>query len=257
MKGIWCILFLISSIDDSKLISQTDPFNKNRTKGAVFKYEKIDFDNLFFTLYQRNPDTYSGGNGYFKIESKMILFIDSIGKVKNIVFKVFVFESYYTSDNPYEKVVYDKNRIYDTVKSEIRRVIYSTNGLWLPKLIDNKQVGSSIMISMKFKNSDLFHYVDDPDLRTYFEEVCKEDISINDANRHLEENICRNYIDSLKKKDISWRVSINKYNNKLTLQTSKTFIQEKKFDLAKVYLKELERRFPGVKEVKELLTTCN
>ncbi len=248
------IIVLFLFFVDLQLLCQSNPFGKNREKGAIFKYEKKDFDSMFFSIFQRNPHTYSGD---FNIESKMVISIDSIGNVKEIVFKLFVFESYYTSDNMFERTIYNKGKIYADVKSELRRVLYTTNGLWLPKLDGNKTQTSSILLNMKFKSSDLFQLIENPETDVFYQNVIANNLALSDSLPVNIEKKCKNYVDSLKTNKVSWRIEVDNYSNNFVLQNANNYLLEKKYDLAKAYFMELNRRFPEMEKIKKLIIACN
>lgn len=254
MKKTSYILIIVFFLFCFQLYCQANPFSGRREKGAVFKYDRKDFNELFFYVYERNPLTYLS---YFNINSKMTVSIDSIGNLSDVTFKKFVFESSYTEDNQYERTIYNKGKIFAAVKAELRRTMYATNGLWLPKLIDGKPISSIVEIEMNFKSSDLFKTIENPDASTYFNIIKENDISLTEQMLKKWEEKCKLYTDSISTSKGLWAIETSNYSNRNNLQKASNYLNGKKYDIAKVYFTELDRRFPEIESIKKLLKECN
>lgn len=236
------------------MFGQSNPFNKNREKGAVFKYDKKDFAHLFYSIYHRNRGTYSDD---FKIESKIVLTIDTSGKITGIVFKIFAFDSYYTSDNMFESTTYNKPKIYAAVKSDIREALYGTNGLWLPRLKGSNKVESSVEIELNFKNLDLFRLYDNPDFSIEYQALIDNNIALTDSvEKDIKKRSLEKCLDSLKQAKASWRMEVDNFSNKQSYETAINLYKNNKFDIALVYFKELEMRFPQMTALKKNIAEC-
>ncbi|MCD6067625.1 MAG: hypothetical protein K0S33_2451 [Bacteroidetes bacterium] len=237
-----------------ELYCQSDPFRKNREKGAIFKYERKDFDELFLSVFHRSNDIYYFE--YFKIEANAVVTIDSIGNVIGIAFKTFVFDSYYTSNNPGEKGRYNSEEICSKVKAEVRRTLTSTNGLWLPKLNGNRTISSAVMVKINFKSPDFFHSVTNPTSDVYYESIIQSNIGIRDSSLIKLKAECVREVDSLKNNKVYWAIEFDTYSNKYIFEKANSLLDQKILDLAKVYLTELERRFPKMEQLKDALAKC-
>lgn len=247
-----CLFFFV--LLGLKMFSQSNPFTKNREKGAIFKYDKKDFTHLFYSIYHRNHGTYSGD---FKTEAKIVLTIDTAGKITGIVFKIFAFDSYYTSDNMFESTVYNKPKIYAAVKSDIRNALYATSGLWLPKLKGNNKVESSVEIELNFKNLDLFRLYDNPDFSIEYESLCNNNIALIDSvDKDVKKRLLERRLDSLKHVKASWRIEVENFSNRQAYNTAINFSKNNNSDIALVYFKELEMRFPEMLTLKKNIAEC-
>lgn len=227
MKRISLIIVLI--IAGSFIFSQgfKDAFNPKRNKGAVFKYTKEEFYKYVNSNISIDQRDYSK---YYNFHTKMELKIDTNGNVRSLDFIDFVYDSDYTSLELFVSANNNNTETFKYVKEEIKRIVYSTSGLWLPKLKKDKKEVSLIHLRLSVDSKSVFNLIEYP-----YSDSLKNAIS---AGLNSSEQVLS---------DATRGVS---YSNQYLIEaTRKIYVkrpiysEDYKFNLAKVYMTQNKTDF--------------